>query len=337
MNKRCDKCFKHHSSVEPFESKLLINQYKLYNLCDDCFVSENSYEDDYIKLMISRNEALNTITKASYYKDYCKSPIEIKEIINKENKNYVMIDENEYYYLLSCLSNKVVETIDKIKLQHKRELQKIQKIEIREVKKDAKIKDLERKEQEKKEHLEEKINKEIEVNRMQNEIINNKKDKAIKPYLGAAQKDNIELKAVKCSKCNEYKCEQYDFTNDYDYKYYVRSDIKGGKGQTFHYKICNDCCQAIKHEREEKTINCPCGLTYYARNRSYIDKHMMCNTHRAYEEKLVHKVNFDLMKLNELLEINKKYNLNIANYQKIGKKNLALEIKKLYDEKKFEL
>ena len=41
--------------------------------------------------------------------------------------------------MLSCLSNKVFETIDKIKLQHKREIQRMQKREVREVRKEEKI------------------------------------------------------------------------------------------------------------------------------------------------------------------------------------------------------
>ena len=44
-----------------------------------------------------------------------------------------------------------------------------------------------------------------------------------------------------------------------------------------------------------------------------------------------------MMKLNELIELNKVHNLNIPNYQKIGKKQLALEIKKLYDDGIFTL
>ena len=132
--------------------------------------------------------------------------------------------------MLSCISNKAFETIDKIKLQHKRELQRLQIKELREVRKEEKNKDNERKDEYKKEHYEEKINKEMEINRMKNDIIKDKKKNAIEPYIEQAQEDNIELTVDKCPKCDKYKCKQYDFTNGYDYKYYKRSYIKGEEG-----------------------------------------------------------------------------------------------------------
>ena len=125
--------------------------------------------------------------------------------------------------------------------------------------------------------------------------------------------------------------------NCYDYNYYKRSHIKGGKGLTCHYKICNDCVYDITKKKEDNTVNCPCGVTFYDRNNYYRERHLLSKCHRTYEEKLINKVNFNMMKLNELLELNKVHNLNIPNYQKIGKKQLALEIKKLYDEGRFTL
>ena len=158
-------------------------------------------------------------------------------------------------------------------------------------------------------------------------MIKDKKKNAIEPYIEQAKEDNIELTVDKCPKCDKFKCKQYDYTNDYDYKYYKRSYIKGEEGQTCHYKICNDCYNDITKEKEDKTISCPCGITYYNKNHYYKERHLLTKCHRAYEEKLINKVNFGMMNFNELQELNKVHNLNIPNYQKIGKKQLALEIK----------
>ena len=114
------------------------------------------------------------------------------------------------------------------------------------------------------------------------------------------------------------------------------SSMTGGRAN-LSLQICNDCYNDITKEKEDKTISCPCGITYHARNHYYKERHLLSKCHRGYEEKLINKANFDMMKLNELQELNKVHNLNIPNYQKIGKKQLALEIKKLYDEGRFTL
>jgi len=311
MTLNCCNCSIVSNSVGIYKSKLITN-YEDNNYCDKCYIDISKYEDDLINCHLATNKPLNSIVKPQYYSQYVKSPLPIFKTVKEDTKEYVMIDKDIYYQFIINFNDKIVSKINNEIEETKKKVSKINKNIEKEEAELRRLKEKEERDKQKQIDNELKEREQIEIRKRENERIKKIKEEVIKPFLKRPTSSKIE--AVKCSKCKDYKCFpfQYENTNNW----------------------CDTCDEEIQLKKEDKKIDCPCGITYYNFSTNHEERHLNSKQHQLYETKLLNVVDFKVYNIKKLQEIVKDNNLNINNYTRISKKDLLVELNKLYKDGK---
>lgn len=260
----------------------------------------------------------------------------VNEIINGVEREFVMIDREEYnnYILYLALKNKKLVDVEQLKKKKEQE----EKQEEAEQKRINEIEERARREDEKEKQRKISIEKEILINRHHNE-----KTKKIKEELKDEYKDvfksNENAKIQKCGFCNNWMVYPIHFLDEND-KHYKR-EYTEDKQKKFSI-CCMDCYQNQQQYKEDyklkKTEHCiVCNCDYLAFNDNRIVIHNNSIKHKKnkeiYENNLIRnkeepmKKNLSLLTVKELNKICSKsiksdgtYYIN--NYSKIKKNEL---------------
>lgn len=260
----------------------------------------------------------------------------VNEIINGVEREFVMIDREEYnnYILYLALKNKKLVDVEHLKKKKEQE----EKQEEAEQKRINEIEERARREEEKEKQRKISIDKEILINRHHNE-----KTKKLKEELKDEYKDffksNENAKIQKCGFCNNWLVYPIHFLDENDKPY--KREYTEDKQKKFSI-CCMDCYQNHKQHKEDyklkKTEHCfVCNCDYLAFNDNRIVIHNNSIKHKKnkeiYENNLIRnkeepmKKNLSLLTVKELNKICSKsiksdgtYYIN--NYSKIKKNEL---------------
>ena len=260
----------------------------------------------------------------------------VNEIINGVEREFVMIDHEEYnnYILYLALKNKKLVDVEHLKKKKEQE----EKQEEAEQKRINEIEERARREEEKEKQRKISIEKEILINRHHNE-----KTKKLKEELKDEYKDffksNENAKIQKCGFCNNWLVYPIHFLDENDKPY--KREYTEDKQKKFSF-CCMDCYQNHKQHKEDykskKTEHCiVCNCDYLAFNDNRIVIHNNSIKHKKnkeiYENNLIRnkeepmKKNLSLLTVKELNKICSKsiksdgtYYIN--NYSKIKKNEL---------------
>jgi hypothetical protein len=309
----CCSCSIANSKVCIYKSKLLTT-YQDDNYCDECFIKIEKYEDDLIKCHLSLNKPLNSIIKPNFYKDYVKSPLPIYNTIKENDKEYVVIDKDIYYQFIINFNDRIVSKIETDIKETKKIITKINKSQEREEAEIRKIQDKQERDKQKEIKNQEREQEQIEIRKRENERINKIKEEVVKPFLKRPIKSTQKIEAIKCDKCKEYKCYPFQYENN--------------------NKWCDVCDEEIMNKKEDKKIDCACGITYFNMSLTHEERHLNSKQHKLYETSLLNKVDFTIHNIKKLQEIVKNNNLNINNYTRMSKKDLIAELKQFYKDGK---
>jgi hypothetical protein len=260
----------------------------------------------------------------------------VNELIDGVNREFVMIDREEYnnYILYLALKNKKL--VDSEYLKKKKE--KEEKQDEVEIKRINEIEERERHEKEKEEQRKEAIEKEIKINKFNNQKIKKIKEELKEEYKEVFKNDK-EAKILKCDFCNDYRIFPIHY-KDENNNTYKREYTKNK--QKLKSICCMDCFQSHEQYKEDykskKTEHCIiCDSYYVAFNENRIIKHINSIKHKKnkeiYESIIIRnkdelqKKNLALLTLKELNKIcsksiksNGTYYIN--NYSKLKKDEL---------------
>ena len=198
-----------------------------------------------------------------YYKDYVNSYLKINEVILKDDKRYVVIEEEEYYKFMSSITPNVINKIEKNKekTEHLNTtlLKEKEQLELDDIK-DKQFLEKEKAKKERSERLEQ---LRINETKRQQEANKQAKEEAIEKYTAQAKKDKIQLNIYDnvnlCYKCKFYKCNPYDYTEKDTKKCLIK---KQENCKEVLVRICDDCV-AIEEERLENLMyNCEIGRAH---------------------------------------------------------------------------
>ncbi len=270
----------------------------------------------------------------------------VYEVINGVEREFVMIDREEYENYISFIAFKNKKLVDADFLKKKQEQE--QRQEEAEQKRINEIEERARREEVKEQQRKLSIEKEILINRHHNEKTKKLKEE-LKDEYKEIFKSNENAKIQKCGFCNNWLVYPIHFLDENDKPY--KREYTEDKQKKFSI-CCLDCYQNYKQQKEDyklrKTERCiVCDCTYLAFNDNMITAHINTNKHKRnkeiYENNLIRnkeesaKKNLALLTVKELNKICSKsiksdgtYYIN--NYSKIKKNEL---IKLMYDNYQF--
>jgi hypothetical protein len=269
----------------------------------------------------------------------------VSELIDGVDREFVMIDREEYNNYILYLAFKNKKLVDTEYLKKKQEQD--QKQEETELKRINEIEERERHEKEKEEQRKEAIEKEIKINKFHNDKIKKQKEELRDEYKEVFNNDK-EAKILKCDFCNDLRVFPIHF-KDENNNTYKREYTK--EKQKLKSICCMDCFQSHEQYKEDyklkKTEHCLiCNSHYIALNETAIIKHINSIKHKKnkeiYESNLIRnkeelpKKNLALLTVKELNKICSKtikedgtYYIN--NYSKIKKDELIKQMDVIYD------
>lgn len=260
----------------------------------------------------------------------------VNELIDGVNREFVMIDREEYNNYILYLAFKNKKLVDAEYLKKKKE--KEEKNEEVELKRINEIEEKERHEKEKEEQRKEAIEKEIKINKFNNQKIKKIKEELINDYKEVFNNDK-EAKILKCDFCNDYRVYPYHFKDENNINY--KREYTKNK-QKLKAVCCMDCFHNYEQYKEDyktkKTERCLiCKCDYIAFNETAKIKHTNSIKHKKnkeiYESNIIRnkeelpKRDLALLTVKELNKICSKSiktdgSYYINNYSKIKKNEL---------------
>ena len=268
----------------------------------------------------------------------------VSELIDGVNREFVMIDREEYNNYILYLAFKNKKLVDAEFLKKKKEQE--EKQEEVELKRINEIEERERHEREKEEQRKEALEKEIKINKFHNEKIKKQKEELKEEYKEVFEKDK-EAKILKCDFCNDYRVFPIHYKDENNNTYKREYTREKQKCKSI---CCMDCFQEHEQYKEDykskKTEHCIiCNCNYLAFSEDRIISHINSIKHKKnkeiYESNLIRnkeelpKKNLALLTVKELNKICSKtikedgtYYIN--NYSKIKKDELVKQMDVIY-------
>lgn len=344
-NIRCsnDDCSFYTNKFSKFKSKLIGNDGYYY--CNQCSLNKEKEEDLFIQLSINnynyylKNKdkklyedksniplRLDNIVKYKYLSNYINHQIpKHEETIIKDNKTYVLIEENDFKELEILLWLKHIKFENLIEKKQ----EKITKQTSTGLNEDEKEKLL-KEEEERKRRLKELVHQEkIDRDKKEREILIQMKQEKIEQFkdvpLPAKYKEE-DKKIKKCDYCKGHRCFPFEF---------MISEQEEKRRKSYRGIICDYCVEKKEYEKEQKTIVCDCGGIYFdtpSHSKKHFDskKHndwwKICRTTNWKNEKEYYK--YKLNDLRKLCAKNTEANgkIIIDDYYKLKKEDLLKEI-----------
>lgn len=260
------------------------------------------------------------------------------EVVDGVQKEFVMIEVNEYYNFM-LLTNPLCE---KIAAKEKKAIEKEQKQEEIERQRIERIEERERREQEQEIQYQNSIKSQIMINKHHNNKIKKIKEDLLEDYKEVFN-TNKAAKIQKCEFCEIYLVYPIHFLDENNNKY-MKEYIQDGK--TTKSACCMDCFQEAQQKKEDRKIehteHCHiCESTYIAFGENAILKHINSTKHKKNQSKknsikTGSKVQFELLSVKELYKIcsksiNEDGTYRINNYTKIKKAELVEKMNAIYD------
>lgn len=285
------------------------NDFEAYKYCYNCSQEKQKQDDEFISSITKSNLIkISDVVKEQYIKKYIQSPIEYYKEFKENDIDYVCFKKDDYLTLILALQN-----VNFNKLIHKVSTKQQENINL-ENSKIVNIDDyIENKEKRELEELERKRKKiytlEI-INKKQNKLVKELKEKAIEPFLNEPLPPNKELKAHLCKKCKSFKAYPFEFNKNID--------------------KCDGCFENEPIQRKLYEIKCDCGVSYCNLSKSYEERHLRSKRHLDYEKYLLNdiNINFNNKKMNEIYDICKKN--DISGFKQKKKNDLISIINELY-------
>jgi hypothetical protein len=270
-------------------------------------------------------------------------PMPIFRIVNENNKDYVMINIEDYnnYIRRVAISNKKL--VDETKIDKRQEKQQMH--DAVEKRKIEAIKAKERREIEMREMIERKIERETELNRIKNEMIKREQEQ-IEEQLREEYKEcfinNPNSKVQKCRFCKTNRVYPHHFVDE-NKKPYMRECVISKEYNT--EICCVDCYEEYIDKQKEKLLNSKikytdwcdiCNKDFYFPTDDKIQAHYSSLKHKKNEARLKGTKDLSLLSSNDLKNIcSKTVDENgiclISNYTRIKKNELIEKMNDIYD------
>jgi len=263
----------------------------------------------------------------------------VKEIINGIEKEFVLIEANEYYnYMLHTIPfNKKI--IDK-EIKNKEKEEKQNEIEAKRL---EQIEEREKRLKQKEEHYNKLIEQQIIINKHHNEKIKKVKEDLRTEYSQVFQ-DHEDAKISKCDFCKTYRVYPTHYLDEND-KPFLKEYTKDKK--KCKSMCCMDCFHEAEQKKEDVKINnteyCPiCQSSYIALTENAKITHINSIKHQKNKQNYETKLNKDteidltLLSIKELQSIvsnsvNENGYVRINNYTRLKKIDLIEKMNAIYD------
>lgn len=315
--------------------------------CDNCYNEEAQREELLIKFSIQNGENIASIVKQKHIIDYINptssttiiKPMNIYKIVSENingiEKNFVMIDLEEYNnYMLyvACSNKKLIDNEKLLKIKEQQEKQ-----EETERKRIDEINNKQRRDVEREAKHNEKIELEVKINKYNNDKIKQEKEELKEQFKEVFQTDpNSKIK--KCDFCVSFKIFPYHF-KDENNKPYLRAYTKDKKQEKAN--CCIDCFEEAENKKEERKLNhthyCEiCDKKFIAYTEELYTQHLKTTQHKKKEAKLKNKNDLSLLSIKELhsicsKSIDEKGLCRINNYTRLKKVELLDKMNSIYD------
>jgi hypothetical protein len=336
-------CYFYTNKFIKFKSKLIGDDGYYY--CNQCCLNKEKEEDLFIQLSINnynyylKNKdkklyqdksniplRLDSIVKYKYLSNYINHQIpKHEEIIIKDNKKYILIEENDFNELEVLLWLKHIKFENLIEKKQEK-LKKQTSSGLNEDEKEILLK----KEEERKRRLKELIHQDkINRDKKEREILKQQKQDKIEQFKDVPLPEKYkekDKKIKKCDYCKGHRCFPFEF---------MISEQEEKRRKSYRGIICDYCVESKEFEKEQNTINCECGGTYYntnthklkhANTKKHNDWWKICRSTNWKQEKEYYK--YKVMDLRKLCVKNTEAtgNIIIEGYYKLKKEELLKEI-----------
>jgi len=348
---KCSKC-SIDDCYKKFYSKMIgTNHDDAPYFCNTCYEEQVKLEEDIIQMYVKNGNNIADMVNYQYIIDYINptsnncifKPMPIFRIVNENDKDYVMINKEDYnnYIRLIAISNKKL--ITDVIINKKQEKHQIR--EAVEKRKVEAIKAKERRDNDIRQMIERKIEREAEYNRIENER-KKREQEQIEEQVKEEYKEyfinNPKSIVQRCEFCKEHRVFPHHFIDE-NKKPYMKPYTKNKEYST--EICCIDCYEDYLEKQKEKLINnklkytewCEiCKKEFYLPTDDKIENHYFSLKHKKNEAKLKGTNDLSLLSCNDLKKIcSKTIDENgiciISNYTRIKKNELIQKMNEIYD------
>jgi hypothetical protein len=344
-NIRCSNndCYFYTNNFFKFKSKLIGDDGYYY--CKQCSINKEREEDAFIESTINtynhylknKNKKiyedknniplrLDKVVKYKYLSNYINHQIpKHEETIIKDNKKYILIEENDFNELEVLLWLKNIK-FEKLIEQKQEKITKQTSTDLNEDEKERLLKEQEERKRRTKELV---YQDKIRRDKKEREFIKQQKLEKIEQYKDVPLPENYkeeDKKIKKCDYCKGHRCFPFEF---------LISEKEEKRRKSYIGIICDYCIEQKEYEKEQKTIICECGGTYYNTKTRY-NRH--CNSKKHYDWWMIRRktnwkkekeyYTYKLDDLRKLCAKNTEANgkIIIEGYYKLKKEELLKEI-----------
>lgn len=342
-----DDCHNKSTNLNKYFSKLIGDDGYYY--CNDCIKEKQLNEEQQIKLTMNLYDyylkhkkdkqyenkdniplSLEEVVKYKYIHHYIKHQIpKLDEIVNRDCKEYFLIEKSDLYELEVLLFNKNIK-FEKVLEQRQTKIVK-QSTVINEDEIEQNIKRLEEHRKEVKERPHKDIvrraKKQIELTQIEKEH-NLNKYKNEKLPIGFDKRD-----VKRCDYCKNWYCHPFEF---------MIMEKEPKRRKSWKGIICDYCIENKEFSKELKKVECGCGCIYYCKTNEDERRHELTKRHENWQKlRKLNKFNskeyysYKLDDLRKLIILNNKETGTtiIENYYKLKKEDLLKALIKLDKDK----